>query len=81
LNYLRRHPMVHQEMTLLVRQLQPGPQGLPLEIYCFSNDTDWGKYEALQADIFDHLIATLPEFGLRAFQNLAGTDLSVLRAE
>ena len=79
LHYLRNHPTIHQDMTLLVRQLQPGPQGLPLEIYCFSNDTDWGNYEDLQADIFDHLIATLPEFGLEAFQEPAGSDLKALR--
>ena len=79
-HYLRNHPTIHQEMTLLVRQLQPGPQGLPLEIYCFSNDTDWGNYEGLQADIFDHLIASLPEFGLHAFQEPAGSDLKALSA-
>jgi miniconductance mechanosensitive channel len=79
LYYLRNHPTIHQDMTLLVRQLQPGPQGLPLEIYCFSNDTDWGNYEDLQADIFDHLIASLPEFGLEAFQEPAGNDLRALR--
>ena len=79
LHYLRNHPTIHQDMTLLVRQLQPGPQGLPLEIYCFSNDTDWGNYEDLQADIFDHLIASLPEFGLEAFQEPAGNDLKALR--
>jgi miniconductance mechanosensitive channel len=78
-HYLHNHPTIHQEMTLLVRQLQPGPQGLPLEIYCFSNDTDWGNFEALQADIFDHLIASLPEFGLHAFQEPAGRDLKALR--
>ena len=60
LHYLRAHPTIHQEMTLLVRQLQPGPKGLPLEIYCFSNDTNWANYEGLTADIFDHLIASLP---------------------
>jgi miniconductance mechanosensitive channel len=81
LHYLRNHPMIHQDMTLLVRQGQPGAQGLPLEIYCFSNDTDWGNYEGLQADIFDHLIASLPEFGLRAFQEVAGSDLSALRSD
>ena len=80
LHYLHNHPMIHQEMTLLVRQLQPGPQGLPLEIYCFSNDTDWGNYEGLQADIFDHLIASLPEFGLEAFQEPSGGDLKALSA-
>ncbi len=77
-HYLRNHPTIHQEMTLLVRQLQPGPKGLPLEIYCFSNDTDWGNFEALQADIFDHLIASLPEFGLQAFQEPSGSDLKAL---
>jgi len=79
LHYLRNHPTIHQDMTLLVRQLQPGPQGLPLELYCFSNDTDWGNYEDLQAGIFDHLIASLPEFGLEAFQEPAGSDLRALR--
>jgi miniconductance mechanosensitive channel len=78
-HYLRNHPKIHQGMTLLVRQGQPGPQGLPLEIYCFSNDTDWGNYEGLQADIFDHLIASLREFGLQAFQEPAGSDLKALR--
>ena len=79
-HYLRGHPKIHQEMTLLVRQLQPGTQGLPLEIYCFSNDTDWANYEGLTADIFDHLISSLPEFGLDAFQEPAGRDLKILRA-
>ena len=79
-HYLRGHPKIHQGMTLLVRQLQPGSQGLPLEIYCFSNDTDWANYEALHADIFDHLIASLPEFGLRAFQEPSGSDLKALGA-
>ncbi len=78
-HYLRNHPKIHQGMTLLVRQHEPGPQGLPLEIYCFSNDTDWGNYEAIQADIFDHLIASLPEFGLEVFQEPAGRDLKALR--
>jgi miniconductance mechanosensitive channel len=77
-HYLTNHPMIHNGMTLLVRQLQPGPQGLPLEIYCFSNDTDWGNYEGLQSDIFDHLIASLPEFGLRAFQEPVGSDMKAL---
>ncbi len=81
LHYLHGHPKIHQEMTLLVRQLQPGPQGLPLEIYCFSNDTEWGNYEGLQSDIFDHLISSLPEFGLRAFQEPAGTDVQALRSD
>ena len=79
-HYLSGHPKIHQGMTLLVRQLQPGAQGLPLEIYCFSNDTNWANYEALHADIFDHLIASLPEFGLRAFQEPSGSDLKAFGA-
>ena len=79
LHYLRNHPTIHQDMTLLVRQLQPGAQGLPLEIYCFSNDTNWNNYEDLQSDIFDHLIASLPEFGLEPFQEPTGSDVKALR--
>ena len=79
-HYLSGHPKIHQGMTLLVRQLQPGAQGLPLEIYCFSNDTNWANYEALHADIFDHLIASLPEFGLRAFQEPSGSELKAFGA-
>jgi len=77
-NYLRQHPMIHDNMTLIVRQLQPGPEGLPIEIYCFSNDTNWDNYEALQADIFDHIFAIVPEFGLRLFQQPAGSDFAQL---
>lgn len=74
--YLRHHPNIHQQMTLLVRQLEPSEKGLPLEIYCFSAQQDWAKYEAIQADIFDHLYAILPYFGLRAFQAPTGQDFS-----
>ncbi len=74
--YLKAHPQVHDSMTLLVRQLEPGPEGLPLELYCFSRDTAWANYEAIQADIFDHLIAILPEFGLRPFQQPSGSDFA-----
>jgi miniconductance mechanosensitive channel len=73
--YLRAHPLIHQDMTLLVRQLEPGPEGLPIEVYAFTNDTRWGVYEGVQGDIFDHVLATVPEFGLRVFQNPSGTDL------
>ncbi len=76
--YLRSHPGVHQEMTLLVRQLPPGPEGLPLEIYCFTNTIAWAQYEGIQADIFDHIFAILPEFGLRVFQIPSGQDLQTL---
>ena len=66
--YLRSLKTVNQNMTVLVRQLQPVSTGLPIEIYCFTNTTDWGEYERIQSDIFDHLLAILPVFGLRVFQ-------------
>lgn len=78
-NYLRNHPKIHQGMTLIVRQLEPGPQGLPMQIYTFSNDTNWVEYEALQSDIFDHILATLPEFGLGAYQAPSGADILDLK--
>lgn len=74
-SYLRHHPNVHQGMTLMVRQLSPTPQGLPLEIYCFTNDIRWEFYEGIQADIFDHLYAILPQFGLAVFQEASGKDI------
>jgi miniconductance mechanosensitive channel len=75
-NYLKSHPALHGEMTLLVRQLNPGPDGLPIEIYCFTRTTEWLKYEDVQSDIFDHILAILPEFGLRLFQKPTGADLA-----
>jgi miniconductance mechanosensitive channel len=76
--YLREHPKIHQNMTFLVRQLQPTEHGLPLEVYVFTNDTRWAVYEGIQADIFDHLVAMIPQFGLRVFQQPSGYDLRVL---
>lgn len=76
--YLKRHSKIHQEMTFLVRHLQPTELGLPIEIYVFSNDQEWANYEGIQADIFDHIFATLPEFGLRPFQNPTGHDIASL---
>ncbi|MEX0340954.1 MAG: mechanosensitive ion channel family protein [Erythrobacter sp.] len=77
--YLKSHPRIADSgFTLLVRQLPPGPEGLPLEIYCFTDTVDWGEYEAIQADIFDHMLAILPEFGLRIFQQPSGLDLAGL---
>ncbi|MCH7777888.1 MAG: mechanosensitive ion channel, partial [Gemmatimonadetes bacterium] len=73
-NYLRNHPKIDQSRTLLVRQLAPTPHGLPIELYVFCNDTRWVAYEGVQADIFDHIIALLPEFGLRLFQHPTGAD-------
>ncbi len=77
--YLQHHPHIRQDMTLLVRQLPPGPQGLPIEIYAFTRTTAWKTYEAIQADIFDHLLAVIPEFDLRVFQIPSGADLERLR--
>ena len=70
--YLKNNVKIHNDMTFLVRQLAPQSDGLPIEIYVFSNDTDWINYEAIQSDIFDHLLAILPEFELEVFQNLTG---------
>ncbi len=77
-NYLRQHPKLHREMTLIVRQLQSGPQGLPIEVYVFSSDIDWVNYEGIQSDIFDHIFAMIPEFGLRIFQSPSGSDIERL---
>lgn len=76
--YLRNHPKIRKDMTLLVRQLQPGPDGLPVEVYVFTNDTDWIIYEEVQSDIFDHLIAAVNDFDLRVFQHPAGSDMQRL---
>jgi miniconductance mechanosensitive channel len=74
--YLRGHPQVHPDMTFLVRQLAPTPEGLPIEIYVFSRDTRWAHYEAIQADIFDHILAVVPQFGLSVYQKPAGGDFA-----
>jgi miniconductance mechanosensitive channel len=76
--YLRNHPKIHQNMTFLVRQLAPTDHGLPLEIYVFSNDQVWARYESIQADIFDHFLAAIPAFDLRVFQNPSGADFQSL---
>ena len=73
-NYLRKNSNLHQDMTFLVRQLSPTKDGLPLEIYVFSKNTDWIQYESIQSDIFDHLIASVGEFELSLFQNPTGND-------
>ena len=70
--FLRHHPMVRDDMTFLIRQLDPTEHGLPIEIYVFSRDQDWVRYEAIQADIFDHLLAIVPQFDLRVFQSPSG---------
>lgn len=73
--YIEAHEGINPELFRLVRQRQPGPTGLPLEIYCYTAKTGWADYEGIQADIFDHLYAVLPEFDLRVFQGPSGTDI------
>ena len=77
--YLHAHPKIHKEMTFLVRQLQPTDKGIPMEIYVFSNDQKWANYEAIQADIFDHILAVIPEFELSVFQSPSGEDFRMLK--
>jgi len=76
--YLQHHPKIHKEMTFLVRHLQPTEKGIPIEIYVFSKDQEWAKYEAIQADIFDHILAVIPEFDLSVFQFPTGNDMKTL---
>lgn len=72
--YLNEHPSIKKDFTILVRQLQVTPNGLPMEIYVFSSDQRWVQYEAIQSDIFDHIFSVIPEFELRLFQNPTGSD-------
>ncbi|MDJ0760142.1 MAG: mechanosensitive ion channel [Woeseiaceae bacterium] len=81
LNYLKYRDDIRPDMTLLVRQLAPGPDGIPLEIYCFTATTQWAAYEGIQSDIFDHLFAIIEEFGLKLFQHPAGSDFGKLGAD
>jgi miniconductance mechanosensitive channel len=73
--YLKNHPALNQDMALLVRQLAPDQYGLPIEIYCFTGSTDWAVYESVQADIFDHILAIVPQFDLQIFQSPSGKDI------
>lgn len=73
--YLRNNPLIRQDMTLIVRQLAPDERGLPLEVYCFTDDIRWVQHEAIQSDIFDHLIAVASHFDLRLYQNPTGNDI------
>jgi len=76
--YLKNHPMINQEMTFLIRHLAPTEHGLPIEIYVFSKDKAWANYESIQANIFDHIMAVVPEFDLRVFQDPSGRDFNKL---
>jgi miniconductance mechanosensitive channel len=68
--------MINQDMTFLIRHLDPTPKGLPIQIYVFSKDKEWANYEAIQADIFDHILAVIPQFELRVYQEPAGADFN-----
>lgn len=76
--YVEQHPKIHKGMTRIVRQLAPAENGLPLEIYAFTNDINWAIYEGVQSDIFDHILAVAPEFGLHVFQSPSGQDFKSL---
>jgi miniconductance mechanosensitive channel len=76
--YLQNHPSINNEMTFLIRQLQPSERGIPMEIYVFSRIQEWAKYEDLQSDIFDHILAAIPEFELNVFQDPSGADFQKL---
>jgi miniconductance mechanosensitive channel len=76
--YLKANANIHSEMTQMVRHLQPGADGIPIEIYAFTNNTAWVVYEGIQADIFDHIFAVLPEFDLRVYQSPTGHDFQEL---
>jgi len=78
LSYLKSHPQIHQELTLMVRQLEASATGIPLEVYVFTKTTEWAAYEGIQSDIFDHIFAVLPEFGLRVHQSPTGYDVRSL---
>ncbi len=77
--YLSNHPQIHKDMTFLIRQLSPTENGVPIQVYVFINDTNWINYEAIQSDIFDHLLAIAQEFDLKIFQNPTGRDLNNLK--
>lgn len=74
-NYLKHHPKVNKNLTLMVRQMPSTPTGLPIQIYCFAATTNWEEYEGILSDIFDHILATVPYFKLQLFQNPTGLDL------
>ena len=77
IEYLKKHPNSKKDLTMLVRQLEPTEKGLPLQVYVFVDTTVWAEYEGIQSDIFDHLLAIAPEFGLNIFQQPTGRDFNV----
>lgn len=81
MKYLKENPRVNQDLMVMVRQLQPTPQGMPLELYFFSADKQWVAYETLQADVFDYVMASVPQYGLHVFQSPMGEDVRELRVK
>lgn len=81
IEFMTQHPLIHNDMTLLVRQLASTSEGVPIEVYVFTTDIRWNNYEEIQGDIFDHIFAILPEFGLKAFQGPTGSDIRSLRMD
>jgi len=79
--YLKNRTDIHNDMTFLVRQLQPNEKGLPIEIYIFTKTIAWAEYESIQSDIFDHIIAAIPEFGLKVYQFPKSSDVATLLAK
>ena len=75
--YIKHHPDIHPELMQMVRALQPTSEGIPVEVYCFTCDTNWVAYEAVQGAVFDHLLSVLPEFGLRCYQRSSDRDQCV----
>ena len=78
--YLNKRTDLDKNMTFLVRQLAPSEYGVPIQIYVFASTTDWGKYEAIQSDIFDHIFAAIPYFDLKVYQNPTGSDFKELQS-
>ena len=78
-SYINHHPNINHNMTAMVRQLQSGENGLPIEVYAFTNTTQWVQYEGIQADIFDHILAVAPEFDIKIYQNPTGNDISKIQ--
>src|SRR5690606_24283924 len=78
LAYLKRHPEIRQDMSMMVRMMEPQSDGIPIEVYCFTALTAWVEYERIQGDVFDHLLAILPELGLRLYQQPSGADIGAM---
>ena len=76
-HYINNHPEIHRELISMVRQLQSTPEGIPMEIYCFTADTRWVEHERVQADVFDHIFAIAPAFGLQIFQNPSANNMRI----